>query len=143
MASGLFLGLGNDNNVLLANTSTGNARGINLSGATGTAVAANSMTGNSVVDARDAALPGQNTWIANRCVKDDPVGALCNRPAASTAARATVTTTMPVVPVRPQVESRWPCLRIPVWDVDPVDGGAWAWFTVVAPDAPAGTYCGA
>ena len=147
VASGFYLGLGNDDNVLLANTSTGNLRGINLDGAAGTLVIGNTLLGNTLIDARDAATPGTNTWIANRCVTDNQAGALCTAPtgpATTMAARAPATTVTPLVPARPRVDqSRWPCLRVPVWDVDPVDGGAWVWITVVAPDAPAGTYCGA
>jgi len=145
LASGLFLGPGNDGNVLLANTSTGNLRGINLLGATGTLVIGNTLLGNTLVDARDIDS-SHNTWIANRCVTDDPHGALCTAPtgaATTMAARGSTTKATPLVPTRPNVDqSRWPCLRVPVWDVDPVDGGAWVWITVVAPDAPAGTYCG-
>jgi len=69
---------------------------------------------------------------------DDPVGRLCatGRPAGAAAPTA--------IPPAPAVDrSRWPCLRVPVWDIDPVDGGAWMMVSVVAPDAPAGTFCGA
>ena len=147
LASGLSLGPGNDDNVLLANTSTGNLRGINLLGATGTLVLGNTLLGNSLVDARDIASD-QNTWFANRCNTVDPPGAaLCTAPASATpttAARSSATAAPPPLPARPRVDqSHWPCLRVPVWDVDPVDGGAWVWITVVAPDAPAGTFCGA
>ena len=155
LATGLFVGPGNDGNVLIGNTSNNNARGIFLNGAVGTVVLANTMTGNTDADARDA-LPGENTWIANRCVKEDNPGTLCALPAgpsptsdvssgtssgasAGTAGRGSTA----VVPRRPAVDQRgWPCLRVPVWDVDPIDGGAWVWITVVAPDAPAGTFCG-
>ena len=155
LATGLFVGPGNDGNVLIGNTSNKNARGIFLNGAVGTVVLANTMTGNTDADARDA-LPGENTWIANRCVKEDNPGTLCALPAgpsatsdvssgtssgasAGTAGRGTTAD----VSRRPAVDQRgWPCLRVPVWDVDPIDGGAWVWITVVAPDAPAGTFCG-
>lgn len=36
-------------------------------------------------------------------------------------------------------ESGWPCLKVLVPDWD----GTWVWITVVAPDAPPGTFCGA
>jgi hypothetical protein len=35
--------------------------------------------------------------------------------------------------------SGWPCLKVLVQDWD----GTWVWITVVAPDAPSGTFCGA
>ena len=142
--SGIFLGVGDDGNALIANQSTNNARGINLGGANSTLVVRNTMSGNILIDARDAA-PDQNIWIANRCNNADPA-TLCSAPAAASAAAAqgarTASTAPQVVSARPKVnQSRWPCLQVPVWDVDPV-GGGWAWITVVAPDAPAGTYCG-
>ena len=145
VGSGIFLGVGDDGNALIGNQSTNNARGINLGGATSTLVVGNTMSGNTLVDARDAASV-QNIWIANRCNNADPA-TLCSAPAAASAATAqgaqTASTAPPVVSARPKVgQSRWPCLQVPVWDVDPVDGGTWVWITVVAPDAPAGTYCG-
>lgn len=147
--SGIFLNPTSVGNVLLANTSTGNGRGINLSGATGTLVLGNTLTGNTIIDARDI-TPEQNTWIANTCVTEDvPAGAtsLCAGPAtaARTLAPAASGRLVPSrLPAPPKVDQRrWPCLSVPVWDVDPVDGGGWAWITVVAPDAPPGTICGA
>ena len=131
--SGAFLASGNDGNVLFGNRSDDNARGITLGGALNTFVLDNSMRGNSDVDARDLALPGKNSWIANRCATDDPVGTLC----------AAAATTLVQVPARPSVdEAHWPCLRVPVWQAEP-GGGDWTWLTLSAPDAPAGTFCGA
>jgi parallel beta-helix repeat protein len=140
--NGFAVTAGNDGNVLLDNQSTNNGRyGIALLGADNAVVAANTMKGNGRADAQDDAV-GQNRWIANVCGTDEPVGALCNTPAAATATTAQSATT--TVPAPPKVgQSRWPCLRVPVWDVDPLDGGGWVWITVLAPDAPAGTYCGA
>ena len=138
--NGFAVTVGNDGNVLLANQSTNNGRyGIALLGAANTTVVGNSMSGNGRADAHDDAVQ-QNRWIANTCVTDEPVGAICTAAAAGT----TTTKATPTVPARPKVDrSRWPCLRVPVWDVDPIDGGAWVWITVPAPDAPAGTFCGA
>ena len=136
-ASGIALNSSAVGTVLASNTSSGNARGINLAGATGTVVLRNTLTGNSIVDARDT-TPDQNTWIGNRCATDDPAGLLCST---SRASGVTGPVTIPAAP--PIDHSRWPCLRVSVWDVDPVDGGAWIVVTVVAPDAPAGTFCGA
>ena len=140
--NGFAVTAGNDGNVLLDNRSTNNGRyGIALLGADNAVVAANTMKGNGRADAHDDAV-GQNRWIGNVCGTDEPVGALCNTPAAATATTAQSATT--TVPAPPKVgQSRWPCLRVPVWDVDPLDGGGWVWITVLAPDAPAGTYCGA
>ena len=91
------------------------------------------------IDARDAAWE-QNIWIANRCNSADPA-TLCSASAAASAAAAqgarTASTAPQVVSARPEVnQSRWPCLQVPVWDVDPVDGGTWVWITVVAPRRP-------
>ena len=136
-ASGIFLNDTAVGNTVVGNTSSGNARGINVAGATGNVLLRNTLTGNTIVDARDT-TPDQNTWIGNRCATDDPVGRLCatGRPAGAAAPTA--------IPPAPAVDrSRWPCLRVPVWDIDPVDGGAWMMVSVVAPDAPAGTFCGA
>ena len=155
LATGLFVGPGNDGDVLIGNTSNNNARGIFLNGAVGTVVLANTMTGNTDADARDA-RPGENTWIANRCVKEDDPGTLCavsTGPSPTSGALAAASSGASAgtpgrgstadVPRRPAVDQRgWPCLRVPVWDVDPIDGGAWVWITVFAPDAPAGTFCG-
>jgi parallel beta-helix repeat protein len=140
--NGFAVTAGNDGNVLLANQSTNNGRyGIALLGAANTVIAANTMNGNARADAHDDAVD-QNHWIANTCGTDEPVGALCNAPAAA-AARTTAKTAITTIPAPPKVDQRrWPCLRVPVWHVDPLDGGAWVWITVVAPDAPAGTYCG-
>ena len=76
--SGIVLNQGSVGNLLLGNTSTSNARGIFLNGASGMVVLRNTMTGNTL-DAWDT-TPEQNQWIANRCVIDDPAGALCGRP---------------------------------------------------------------
>lgn len=147
--SGIFLNPTSVGNVLLANTSTGNGRGINLNGATGTVVLGNTLTGNTIIDARDI-TPEQNTWIANTCVTEDvPAGTtpLCAGSATVARTLAPAATTRPVpsrLPASPKVDQRrWPCLRVQVWDVDPVDGGGWVWITVVAPDAPPGTFCAA
>lgn len=118
LATGLFLGPANDGNVLIGNTSNGNARGIFLNGAVGTFVVANTMTGNTDADARDA-RPGENTWIANWCTVDVPVGLLCaispTSGGGSLAAAGAVRSASPVVPARPRVDQRgWPCLRVPV-----------------------------
>jgi len=59
-------------------------------------------------------------------------------PAKTTSVNSSAPSTTPPVDA-----SGWPCLKVPVWDWDPVDGGAWVWITVVAPDAPPGTFCGA
>lgn len=136
-ASGIVLNSSAVGNTLVNNNSSGNARGINLGGATGTVVLRNTLSGNTIVDARDTA-PDQNTWIGNRCATDDPAGQLC---AARRGAAAAGPATIPAAP--PMDRSHWPCLRVPVWDVDPVAGGAWIMISVVAPDAPAGTVCGA
>jgi len=140
--SGISVGAGNSGNVLIANRSTNNLRGISLNGAIGTMVAGNLMRDN-VLDARDLA-PGQNTWIGNRCLTDEPAGTLCTAPVptAGLAPPAPILTSS--VPVRPKVDgSRWPCLKVPYFEIDPDGTGAWSWLTVLAPDAPPGTYCGA
>jgi hypothetical protein len=103
------------------------------------------MLGNGVADARDDAR-SENTWIDNRCVTQLPEDAnICDAdPTASTGSFSARSAAGPVIPPGPRVDqSGWPCLRVPVWDLDPVRGGVWAWITVVAPDAPAGTFCGA
>jgi parallel beta-helix repeat protein len=125
----------------LGNTSSRNLRGILLGGATGMTVLRNTLTDNREIDARDT-LPNQNTWIRNRCSTDDPGGALCAKsPTPGTPAASPVTAFAPVAP--PVDSSHWPCLAVPTWDVDPIGGGAWITISVVAPDAPAGTICGA
>jgi hypothetical protein len=138
--NGFAVTAGNDGNILLGNTSTDNGRyGIALLGAINTSVVANSMNSNARADAHDDTVQ-QNHWIANTCVTDEPAGAICNAPTTRT---TTANTTTPTVPGRPKVDqSRWPCLRVQVWEVGPNGGGAWVWTRVAAPDAPAVSHCG-
>ena len=91
------------------------------------------MTGNTL-DAWDT-TPEQNQWIANRCVIDDPAGALCGRPSpAAQSLSGSEGTRTPAtaasLPSRPDADlSQWPCIRVPAWDVA-ANGGAWNWATV-------------
>jgi parallel beta-helix repeat protein len=140
---GFTVGDGSDNNVLIANTVSGNAGGIALNGAVKTVVLANTMTDNTPLDARDAE-PSQNLWLANRCVVADPATLCDNDPtgARSPLGQSRGLTPQRALQTRPDVdESRWPCLRVGVPDMDPTRGFRWATTTVVAPDAPDGTTC--
>jgi len=152
--SGILIASGNNDNVLVGNRSRGNARfGIWLAAVpglpvvSGTVAVGNTMLDNLAADARDDSRD-QNTWIDNRCVTQLPMDAnICHADATArtdtpAVARGATSARIPVIPPAPAVDQAgWPCLKVPVWDVDPVDGGAWVRITVVAPDAPADTVC--
>jgi parallel beta-helix repeat protein len=84
---GIILRVGNTGNTVSGNIVDRNKRnGIHAQGATGNDIVGNAMHGNGTlatngVDARDSFLPGTstlpNTWVANTCTTDVPVGAIC------------------------------------------------------------------
>ena len=149
--SGIVIASGNNDNVVVGNRTTDNARfGIWLAAVpglppvNGTMAVGNTMLGNAGADARDDAF-SQNTWINNRCVTQIPADAtICETKPGPTAGISLIGSFAgPVVPPAPAVDqSQWPCLMVPYFAMDPDGTGEWSWTTVVAPDAPPETYCG-
>ena len=148
--SGIVVTPGNNDNVLVNNRAIDNDRfGIFLAAVpdfpnvSGTVAVGNTLLGNTLADARDDNW-GENTWVGNRCVTQLPTDAdICSgAPAARTAAASPPARAL-TIPRTPAVNtSTWPCLKVPYFEMDPDGTGVWSWITVVAPDAPPGTYCG-
>jgi hypothetical protein len=146
--SGIVITPGNNDNILVGNRTTDNARyGIWLAAVpglppvSGTMAIGNTMLGNTGADVRDDAF-NQNTWINNRCVTQIPADAtICGTGREPTAESGSPAG--PVIPPPPAVDqSQWPCLHVPSFAMNPDGSGKWTWTTVIAPDAPPDTYCG-
>jgi parallel beta-helix repeat protein len=76
-ASGIRLGLSNNNNQVLNNAADKNNNyGIYANLAVGNAFANNHMSLNVLADARDDNRPA-NTWTGNQCTTDVPAGTIC------------------------------------------------------------------
>jgi parallel beta-helix repeat protein len=74
---GIHVQAGNTGNTLSGNLAERNVHyGIWAEGAIGNSFEHNTLLGNGDVDARDDARES-NTWIANECMTDSPVGTIC------------------------------------------------------------------
>ena len=148
--SGIVVASGNNDNVLVNNRAIDNGRfGIFLAAVpdyptvSGTVAVGNTLLGNKLADARDDNW-GENTWVGNRCVTQLPTDAdICSGAPTARIAAASPPSRALTIPRTPAVNtSTWPCLKVPYFEMDPDGTGVWSWVTVVAPDAPPGTYCG-